>query len=121
SINVSAFALWREVQNPLATAPPGDQGPAAPIAGVYVQIDRQAAGARTTAGYRPGTSWKSPLLTVGLDFQRLHDDRQNFRSLSGEPTDSVLLDQVETVTEVGPFIQAHWTPTERVTVDGGVR
>ena len=121
SINVSAFALWRQVQNPLATAPPGDQGAATPIAGVYVQIDRQAAGARGTAGYRPGTSWRAPLLTVGVDFQRLHDDRQNFRSLSGQPTDSVLLDQIETVTEVGPFIQAHWTPNERITVDGGVR
>lgn len=121
SINVSAFALWRQVQNPLATAPPGDQGADAPIAGVYVQIDRQAAGARATTGYRPGSSFRSPLLTAGIDFQRLHDDRQNFRSLSGIPTDSVLLDQVETVTEVGPFIQAHWTPNERLTIDGGVR
>ncbi len=121
SINVSAFALWRQVQNPLATAPPGDQGPAAPIAGVYVQIDRSAGGARATGSYRPGTSWRSPLLTAGIDFQRMNDDRQNFRSLSGQPTDSVLLDQVETVTEVGPFVQAHWTPNERITVDGGVR
>ena len=39
AINVSAFGLKREVQNPLATAPPGDQGADAPIAGVYVQID----------------------------------------------------------------------------------
>jgi iron complex outermembrane receptor protein len=121
SINVSAFALWRQVQNPLAIAPPGGQGAEAPIAGVYIQIDREAAGARATAGYRPGTSWRSPLLTAGIDFQRMHDDRQNVRSLSGQPTDSVLLDQVETVTEVGPFIQAHWTPNERITVDGGVR
>jgi iron complex outermembrane receptor protein len=121
AINVSAFGLKRAVQNPLGTAPPGGQGADAPVAGVYVQIARQTAGARATGAYRPGTSWRSPLLTAGLDFQRLRDDRQNFRSLSGEPTDSVLLDQIETVTEVGPFIQAHWTPTERVTVDGGVR
>jgi iron complex outermembrane receptor protein len=121
SINVSAFAIWRQVQNPLATAPPGNQGPDTPIAGIFVQIDRQAAGARATGGYRPGSSWRSPLLTAGLDFQRMHDDRQNFRSLSGQPTDSVLLDQVETVTEVGPFIQMHWTPNERITVDGGAR
>ncbi len=121
SINASVFALWRQVQNPIAAAPPGSQGAEAPIAGLYIQIDRQAAGARATGGYRPGSSWRSPLLTVGLDFQRLQDDRQNFRSLSGQPTDSLLLDQVETVTEVGPFIQAHWTPTERLTVDGGVR
>jgi len=121
AINVSAFGLKRGVQNPLGTAPPGSQGADAPIAGVYVQIARQTGGARATGAYRPGTSWRSPLLTAGLDFQRLRDDRQNFRSLSGEPTDSVLLDQVETVTEVGPFIQAHWTPNERVTVDGGVR
>ncbi len=121
AINVSAFGLKRGVQNPLGTAPPGSQGADAPVAGVYVQIARQTGGARATGAYRPGISWRSPLLTAGLDFQRLRDDRQNFRSLSGEPTDSVLLDQVETVTEVGPFIQAHWTPNERVTVDGGVR
>jgi iron complex outermembrane receptor protein len=109
------------VQNPLATAPPGNQGAETPIAGIYVQIDRQAAGARASGGYRPGSTWRSPLLTAGIDFQRLHDDRQNFRSLSGQPTDSVLLDQIETVTEVGPFVQAHWTPNERITIDGGVR
>ena len=79
SINVSAFALWRQVQNPLATAPPGNQGAETPIAGIYVQIDRQAAGARASGGYRPGSTWRSPLLTAGIDFQRLHDDRQNFR------------------------------------------
>ena len=121
AINVTAFGLKRGVQNPLATAPPGGQGAAAPIAGVYVQIDRQTGGARATGAYRPGTSWRSPLLTAGLDFQRMRDDRQNFRSLSGQPTDSILLNQVETVTEIGPFIQAHWTPTERVTVDAGAR
>jgi len=121
AINVSLFGLKREIQNPLATAPPGDQGADAPIAGVYVHIDRQAGGARTTGAYRPGTSWRSPLLTAGLDFQRMRDDRQNYRALRGVPTDSILLDQIETVTEVGPFIQAHWTPSERITVDGGVR
>lgn len=91
------------------------------MAGTYVQIDRNAGGARATANYRIGTSYRSPLLTAGIDFQRMHDDRQNFRSVSGMPTDSVLLDQVETVTEVGPFLQAHWTPNERITIDGGVR
>jgi iron complex outermembrane receptor protein len=121
AINVSAFGLKRAVQSPLGTAPPGDQGADAPIAGVYVQIARQVGGARATGAYRPGTSWRSPLLTAGLDFQRMRDDRQNFRALRGVPTDSVLLDQVETVTEVGPFIQAHWTPTERVTVGAGAR
>ena len=49
SINVSAFALWRQVQNPLATAPPGDQGAEAPIAGIYVQIDRAGGRARAPA------------------------------------------------------------------------
>ena len=121
SIKVSAFGLKRETQSPLATPPPGDQGPDTPIAGIYVQIAREAGGARATGAYRPGTSWRSPLLMAGLDFQRMRDDRQNYRALGGQPTDSILLDQVETVTEVGPFVQAHWTPTERITVDGGVR
>ena len=53
AINVSAFGLKREVQNPLATAPPGDQGADAPIAGVYVQIARQAGGARATGALPP--------------------------------------------------------------------
>ncbi len=109
------------MQNPLATAPPGDQGADAPIAGIYVQIDRRGGRGARQGSYRPGQQLARAAPDGGIDFQRMHDDRQNFRSLSGQPTDSVLLDQVETVTEVGPFIQAHWTPNERITIDGGVR
>ena len=86
SINVSAFAP-RQVQNPLA-APPGDQA-AAPIAGIYVAIDREAAARAPAAATGPAAAGASPLLTAGIDFQRLHDDRQNFVSVAASrPTAS---------------------------------
>ena len=58
---------------------------------------------------------------MGFDYQKLRDERLNARSVSGAPTDSILLQQTETVTEVGPFAQVRWTPNERLVVDAGGR
>jgi iron complex outermembrane receptor protein len=112
--SASAFGLHRDLQNPLATPPPGPQGADAPIAGTFVAIQRKAGGFRLATAGRLGKDWKLPRLSAGVDFQRLSDDRQNYRSLAGVATDSVLLDQAEDVTEIGPYVQANWTPNERL-------
>jgi iron complex outermembrane receptor protein len=115
-LSLMGFGLWRDLDNPLATPPPGTGRP--PNAGTYNTIDRSAGGFRG--------EWSTPLATtlgmvVGADLQLMRDDRQNRASLSGAPTDEILLDQRERVMEVGPFLQLRWRPSPRVTVDAGTR
>lgn len=120
-LSASVFGLHRDLQNPLATPPPGPQGADAPIAGTFVAIQRHAGGFRLAGAARPGKDWRLPRLSAGVDFQRLSDDRQNYRSLAGEVTDSVLLNQEEDVTEIGPYVQANWNATERLSVTVAAR
>jgi len=115
SFAATAFVLWRDLKNPLATPPPGAFSP---TAGTWNSIDRFATGARAE-----GTVPVAPTLhlTTGIDVQRMRDDRENRRAEAGVPTDSVLAHQQETVTEIGPFAQLRWRPVPRLTADAGVR
>jgi iron complex outermembrane receptor protein len=115
---VTVFGLLRDLKNPLAAPPPSGFGPAI---GTYVDIGRVVGGARASAGYRLGPGPRSPRLIAGADVQRMRDNRRNFVSVSGAPTDSVLIDQREKITEFGPFAQLSWTPNERFLVSGGAR
>jgi iron complex outermembrane receptor protein len=114
----TVFGLLRDLANPLA-APPFDGAPL--TAGTYVAIDRVVGGARGSLNRRLGSGELSPRLTAGVDLQRMRDDRENFVSDAGAPTASVLLDQREQVTELGPFAQVQWSPQERWLLSGGVR
>jgi len=51
----------------------------------------------------------------------MRDDRQNLVSDAGQPTTTVILDQREEVTELGPFAQVQWSPQEQLLLSGGVR
>jgi iron complex outermembrane receptor protein len=115
---VIAFGFLRDLNNPLATPPP--TGVTA-TSGTYVQIGRAAGGVRATGSRHVGSGALAPRVTVGVDYQYLRDDRRNFRSNAGAPTNVALIDQRETVSEVGPFVQLQWAPTERVLVSGGTR
>ena len=115
SFSATGFALWRDLENPLATPPPG---PFSPVAGTWNSINRFATGGRAE-GTLPVA--RSLHLTTGIDVQRMRDDRENRRSEAGVPTDSVLAHQQETVTEVGPFAQLRWQPASRLTADAGLR
>ncbi|HXE58034.1 MAG TPA: TonB-dependent receptor [Gemmatimonadales bacterium] len=103
-----AFGLLRDLKNPLATAN-------------YVRIDRSVLGARLAHQRRLGPAERPLRLNLGLDLQRLRDDRQNFLSDAGEPTDSVTVDQLETVIEIGPFAQLLWPLPNGLLVSAGVR
>jgi iron complex outermembrane recepter protein len=116
--DVTVFGLLRDLANPLA-APPFDGAPA--TAGTYVAIDRAVGGARAGINQRLGHGDRSPGLTAGADLQRMRDDRENFVSNAGQRTAVVLLDQRETVTELGPFAQVHWNPNQQLLVSGGAR
>lgn len=115
SLAATVYGLWRDLDNPLATPPPG---PPSPAAGTYNAIDRRAGGLRLEGTLTPAHSLR---LTLGLDAQRMRDDRTNRRSDGGVPTDSVLADQRETVSELAPFLQLQWLAGSRLTVDAGVR
>ena len=108
STEIAVFALRRTLDNPLATS-------------VFIELDRWAGGARFSATRPLRRSPTAPRLTVGADLQRMRDDRINAVAAGGQPTDTLLLDQLETVTEVGPFAHLSWQPTNRVLFSGGVR
>ncbi|HEY9016536.1 MAG TPA: TonB-dependent receptor, partial [Gemmatimonadales bacterium] len=114
----TVFGLLRDLANPLA-APPFTGAP--PTAGTYVAIDRAVGGLRGSMNRRLGGDELAPHLTAGVDLQRMRDDRENFVSDAGAPTATVLLDQREQVTELGPFAQLQWTPTTEVLLSGGLR
>jgi iron complex outermembrane receptor protein len=113
-----AFGLWRNLLNGLAASPPG--GPAPPNVGTYVTIDRGIGGLRLTGINPLGGKANSLRLNYGVDLQGMRDHRTNARSVDGVP-DTLIQDQIETVTEIGPFIQAIWNAPGRVTLSGGLR
>lgn len=115
---ISLFGVLRNLKNPLAAPPPG---PFVPNLGTYVGIDRVAGGARVSGTRVLGAHATAPRLSFGADLQRMRDNRQNFTSVSGVPTDSVLIDQQEKITEFGPFAQMQWSPRPELLVNGGVR
>ncbi len=114
----TVFGLIRDLANPLAAPPDINPGP---TAGTYVAIDRAVGGARVSASRRLGSREESPRLVAGADVQLMRDDRQNFVHNSGIPTGAVFLDQLEKITELGPFAQVQWSPNERLLISTGLR
>jgi iron complex outermembrane recepter protein len=115
------YGSTRTVDNALAVAPPA---PAGPTNGTYATLYRRFVGARFDARRRFGDEATSPLLAVGLDAQRSRDHRKNQRSTAGRPVaavDTLLLDQIEQVTSIGPFAQVSWAPTDRWLTSVGIR
>lgn len=117
-VEATVFGLLRDVKNPLATPPPA---PAPTSAGTYNTIDRLAAGVRV-AGTMPLLRGDAPLkMTLGADVQTMRDDRRNERSNAGTRTGNLLADQRETVSELGPFMQLHWSASPTVLLLGAAR
>jgi iron complex outermembrane receptor protein len=116
----TVFGLLRDLANPLAAPPEGIVG-APPTAGTYVAIDRVVGGARGSLNRRLGPNESAPRLTAGFDLQRMRDDRENFVSDAGARTATVLLDQREQVTELGPFAQVQWTAAPPILISAGAR
>ncbi len=112
------FGLIRDLANPLAAPPDINPGP---TAGTYVAIDRAVGGARLSASRHLGGAQTSPRLNAGADVQLMRDDRQNFVHNAGVPTAEVFLNQLEKITELGPFAQVQWSPNERLLISTGLR
>ena len=104
---VTLFGLTRDLKNPTTFA--------------YIDLGRLAYGARATITKPVSLGSVRQRLSAGFDFQRQRDDRLNTGNSGGRPDTVRALDQLEHVTEVGPFFQSAVELTPHVTVTGGVR
>jgi len=104
--------LTRDLKNPITTT--------------YIDLDRVAYGARTSVTYPLQLGSRAHRLTAGVDFQRQRDHRENFNYLN-TPGDSATrdtvrsLNQLEHVTEFGPFVQSALELSPRTTIMAGLR
>ena len=103
----TVFGLTRALRNPTTFA--------------YIDLDRTDYGVRAQIA-RPAELGRLPSrLTAGFDFQRQRDNRTNFDNAGGQPGTTRQLDQLEHVTEFGPFVQDALELTPATTVTAGVR
>ena len=106
------FGLTRDLTNPITTT--------------YIDLTRVDYGARASVSYPLPVGTLRHRLTAGFDFQRQRDNRKNFNYLN-TPGDSAkrdtvrALDQLEHVTEIGPFVQSALELSPRTTLTAGVR
>ncbi len=91
-LSLMGYGLFRELDNPIPFT--------------LIQLDRLAGGARAEYRYRP-TEGRLAGLTVGVDFDHLSDDRQEFFR-DDQGVGDVELDQDELVTGVGLFAHSRW-------------
>lgn len=98
-----AYGLWRDLENPLAT-------------GIVVGLDRAVAGARIDASRRLGAG-SAPRITGGMDVQVMRDHRSNESAATAE----LVVNQIDRVSEVGPFLQVDWPLLPRVVLEAGAR
>jgi len=97
------FGLRRYLENPIATT--------------YIELNRWAYGARLGAALPLAPLGHAAVLTAGVDAQWQWDDRLN------QSPDRTLTtrDQLERVSEIGPFLEARVDLTQRVTLTLGGR
>ena len=117
----TSWVSSRVVRNALSTAPPGTP---TPVNGIYGTLDRRFFGTRLSARHNLGDAPEAPSLVAGAELQQMRDVRNNRRSTGGRPvavTDTIILNQFETVTSLAPFVQVQWTPSSRVLLSAGGR
>ena len=105
--SLTVFGITRRLKNPTTFA--------------YIDLKRFDYGARFSVSRPVPLGSLEQRLTAGIDFQRQRDDRLNFNNVGGQPGPLRQLDQLEHVTEVGPFIQSALQLTPKVSVTGGIR
>ena len=109
---VTIFGLGRNLKNPITTT--------------YIDLGRIDYGARASVTYPMPLGSLTHRLTAGFDFQRQRDDRKNFNYFntpgdSAKPDTVRSLDQLEHVTEVGPFVQSALELSPTTTLTAGLR
>ena len=121
---IVSYVVRRFLDNPLATPPLGTSGPAI---GTYSTLNRWVTGARVDATHALcscGGGGRAPRLAGGLDIQRSFDVRRNWRDTGGQrrtPTDTLQLNQDESVISTGPFAVLAWSPVSPLSLSAGAR
>lgn len=111
-IAVTVFGLTRDLKNPITTT--------------YIDLQRVDYGLRATLTRALRIGRLTQRTTAGVDVQRQRDQRLNWNYLN-TPGDSALrdttraLDQLERVTEVGPFVQSALELSPQTTLTAGLR
>jgi iron complex outermembrane receptor protein len=121
SYSATAYLVRRFVDNPLATAPPGTAGA---TVGTYSTLNRWVTGARIDASHPLCSCENAPRLATGIDIERSLDIRRNSRATGGHPsvaTDTIYVNQSESVASVGPFADIEWSPVEQLSLSAGAR
>lgn len=119
--SAAVYGQRRFVDNALAVPPPGAPTAATSPRGTFSTLDRRVTGLRVDATRRLSERAK---VSTGVDYQRSFDVRRNQAATGGRPTapeDTLLLNQNEIVQSVGPFVQAQWEPTSRLSTSVGAR
>lgn len=117
----TSWVSTRGVRNALSTAPPGTQ---TAVNGIYSTLQRLFAGTRLSVRHTIGDAPTAPRVSAGVDVQQMRDVRVNQRATGGRPiavTDTIILNQFETVTGLAPFVQGQWAPTSRLLLSAGGR
>lgn len=91
------------------------------IPGLVVEFDRNFIGGGAQYSHHGDWFGRPSRLTAGIDVQYQSDRRQNFNNVSGEPGETLLLNQDEQVTSVGPYIQEELDLLDQVTLVLGGR
>ncbi|HEX4634212.1 MAG TPA: TonB-dependent receptor [Gemmatimonadales bacterium] len=107
--DATVFGFTRDLNNPQTFA--------------FIRLKRLDYGARFTLAQPFSIGSFPQVLTTGFDVQRTRDDRVNFNYVgtTSAADTSRQLDQLEHVTEVGPFVQSAVTLTSRLTATAGLR
>jgi iron complex outermembrane receptor protein len=88
-----------------------------PVAVATINIDRWAWGARASSAFTFRDAPGAPVISVGVDAQWQRDDRLNTRPDGS----TVTRDQLERVTEIGPFVQGTVRAGDVVSITAGGR
>ena len=111
----TVFGLKRDLANPLPQA--------------YINVGRHAYGVRASATRPLHVGGRRALMTAGVDVQWQRDDRQNYSyavptaalTTPNNTKDTLILNQFETVSELGPFVQSVFDVTGKVSLTAGLR
>lgn len=119
--SATAYIVRRFVDNPLATSPPGTPGA---TVGTYSTLNRWVTGARIDASHALCSCANAPRLAAGIDIERSLDIRRNSRGTGGHPsvpTDTIYVNQSESVEGIGPFADLEWSPLAKLSLTAGAR
>lgn len=101
--SLALFGLKRDLQNPISVR--------------YIEVDRWAYGARVGSTHPLSLGNRPVQVTVGVDAQWQRDDRLNLTVTRGTTT----LDQLERVSEIGPFLEVRADLTAAASLTAGAR